>query len=287
MSVKARIKTIVFEYFVITGGATIISLGLVLFLAPAKIAPGGVSGLAIVLRHLWHLPMGVMMLVFNTPLFVLGIKVLGGKFGPRTLYAFIIVSLTTDLFDTVLKFKAATHNALLASIFGGVVLGLGLGIVFRFRGTTGGSDIVAQIINRYTNFSVGTAIMLVDFIIITIAGAVFQSINLALYGFISLYLSSKVVDLVIDGFDYARSFYIITEKQAAIIKAVTQEMNRGGTLLTGRGFYTGETRDTLFIVVTRKEVSTLRQLVKRVDPRAFIVIANVHEVLGYGFRPRV
>jgi len=287
MTGKARIKIIIFDYLVIAAGATIMSLGLVLFLAPARIAPGGVSGLAIVLRDLWNLPMGLMMLVFNIPLFILGLKLLGRKFGPRTLFAFIIVSLTTDIFDKVLHLEAATHNILLASIFGGVVLGLGLGIVFRFKGTTGGSDIVGQIINKYTNFSVGTGIMLVDFMIISIAGAAFQSINLALYGFISLYFSSKVVDLVIDGFDYARSFYIITEKQAAIIKAVTEEMNRGGTLLTGRGFYTGETRDTLFIVVTRKEVSTLRQLVKRVDPQAFMVIANVHEVLGYGFRPRV
>jgi len=284
---KQKIKTIVYEYFGLAFGSAIMSLGLVLFLIPGKIAPGGVSGIGIVLHYLFNLPVGVVMLLFNIPLFILGLKVLGKQFGPRTLFSFIFLSLITDFFDKVLHLGAATDNLLLTSIFGGILLGIGLGIVFRFKGTTGGSDIVGQIIHKYSNITVGTAILIVDFFIISFAGIAFKDINLALYGFISLYFSSKVLDVILDGFDYARSFYIISEKQDEIIEAITREMGRGGTEIYGRGFFTRKERNILFTVVTRKEVTYLRQLVKQIDPDSFVIIANIHEVLGEGFRPRV
>jgi len=284
---KQKIKTIVYEYFGLAFGSAIMSLGLVLFLIPGKIAPGGVSGIGIVLHYLFNLPVGVVMLLFNIPLFILGMKVLGKQFGPRTLFSFIFLSLITDFFDKVLHLGAATDNLLLTSIFGGILLGIGLGIVFRFKGTTGGSDIVGQIIHKYSNITVGTAILIVDFFIISFAGIAFKDINLALYGFISLYFSSKVLDVILDGFDYARSFYIISEKQDEIIEAITREMGRGGTEIYGRGFFTRKERNILFTVVTRKEVTYLRQLVKQIDPDSFVIISNIHEVLGEGFRPRV
>jgi len=284
---KQKIKAMVYEYVWLAVGSSIMSLGLVLFLIPGKIAPGGVSGIGIVLHHLFNLPVGLIMLLFNIPLFILGLKVLGKQFGPRTFFSFIFVSVTTDFFDEVLHLGAATENLLLTSIFGGILLGIGLGIVFRFKGTTGGSDIIGQIIHKYSNITVGTAILIVDFFIISFAGLAFHDVNLALYGFISLYFSSKVLDVILDGFDYARSFYIISEKQDAIIEAITKEMGRGGTEICGKGFYTRKERNILFTVVTRKEVATLRQLVKEIDPNSFVIIANVHEVLGEGFRPRV
>ncbi|MGC9364951.1 MAG: YitT family protein [Fidelibacterota bacterium] len=284
---KQKIKSIVFEYFGLTVGSIIMSLGLVLFLIPGKIAPGGVSGIGIVLHHLFNLPVGLTMLVFNIPLFVLGLKILGRQFGPRTFFSFVAVSISTDLFDKILHLGSATDNLLLTSIFGGILLGIGLGIVFRFKGTTGGSDIVGQIIHKYSNLTVGTAILIVDFFIISFAGFAFRDVNLALYGFISLYFSSKVLDVLLDGFDYARSFYIISDKQAEIIEAITKEMGRGGTEILGNGFYTRQERNILFTVVTRKEVATLRQIVRQIDPSSFVIIANVHEVLGEGFRPRI
>ncbi|MDO9548312.1 MAG: YitT family protein [Candidatus Marinimicrobia bacterium] len=284
---KQKIKTIVFEYVGLAIGSTIMALGLVLFLIPGRIAPGGVSGIGIVLHYLFNLPVGLIMLLFNIPLFILGLKVLGKQFGPRTFFAIIFVSLTTDFFDKILHLGAATENLLLTSIFGGILLGIGLGIVFRFKGTTGGSDIIGQIIHKYSNMTIGTAILIVDFFIISFAGLAFREVNLALYGFISLYFSSKVLDVILDGFDYARSFYIITEKQDEIIEAITQEMGRGGTEIFGDGFYTRKERNILFTVVTRKEVTTLRQIIQQIDPFAFVIIANVHEVIGEGFRPRV
>jgi len=284
---KQKMKSIVFEYIGLAVGSTIMSLGLVLFLIPGRIAPGGVSGIGIVLHYLFNLPVGLIMLLFNIPLFILGLKVLGTQFGPRTFFSIIFVSVTTDFFDKILHLGAATENLLLTSIFGGILLGIGLGIVFRFKGTTGGSDIIGQIIHKYSNMTIGTSILFVDFFIISFAGLAFHDVNLALYGFISLYFSSKVLDVILDGFDYARSFYIVTEKQDAIIEAITQEMGRGGTEIFGNGFYTRKERNILFTVVTRKEVATLRQIVQQIDPVAFVIIANVHEVIGEGFRPRV
>ncbi|MBU1635618.1 YitT family protein [bacterium] len=284
---KQKIKTIVFEYVGLAVGSTIMALGLVLFLIPGRIAPGGVSGIGIVLHYLFNLPVGLIMLLFNIPLFILGLKVLGKQFGPRTFFSFILVSLTTDVFDKILHLGAATENLLLTSIFGGILLGIGLGIVFRFKGTTGGSGIIGQIIHKYSNMTIGTSILIVDVFIISFAGLAFHDVNLALYGFISLYFSSKVLDVILDGFDYARSFYIISEKQDAIIEAIMQEMGRGGTEIFGNGFYTRQERNILFTVVTRKEVATLRQIIRQIDPDAFVIIANVHEVIGEGFRLRV
>ena len=286
MSRKQKIRITLRQYCGLLLGSLFMALGLVFFLIPLRIAPGGVSGIAIVLHHVFHLPVGIVMLIFNIPLFLIGIRVLGMHFAPRTLFSFTAVSLFTDFFDKILDVQAATSDPLLASIFGGVVLGIGLGVVFRFEGTTGGSDIIGQIIGKYTNFTVGTGILIIDFFVITVAGLAFHNVNLALYGFISLYFSSKVLDLILDVFDYARSFYIISEKQEQIIAAITSDMGRGGTELAGSGFYTRKARNVLFTVVERKEVSRVRQLVRRIDPRAFMIISNVHEVLGEGFRPR-
>lgn len=287
MAIKQKIKNIVFEYFGLTVGSAIMAMSLVFFLIPVKIAPGGVSGLAIVLHYLFNLPVGVVMLIFNVPLFFLGVKILGKQFGPRTFFSFVLFSLVTDFFDKVIHVTAATTDPLLASIFGGVVLGVGLGIVFRFKGTTGGSDIIGQIINKYSNVSVGTGILIVDFFVISFAGIAFQNVNQALYGIISLYFSSKILDLILDGIDYARSFYIISEKQDEIIDLITSEIGRGGTELSGQGLYTRKERNVLYTVVTRKEVATLRQEILKIDPSAFVIIANVHEVLGEGFRQRI
>ena len=287
MKIISFLKKSGIDYLMITFGSTLVALSLILFLVPAKIAPGGVSSIAMILFHLFKLPVGMVMLIFNIPLFIAGIKTLGKRFGPRTVYAFTMVSLIYEFFDKVCGLEAATTDKLLASVFGGIVLGFGLGIVFRSQGSTGGSDIVGQIIHKYTNVSVGIGIMMIDFIVISFAGFAFQDITLALYGFISLYASSKVVDITLDGFDYARSFYIISEKQNEIIRAITHDLNRGGTIIPGIGFYTRKARNILFIVVTRKEVETVRQTVKKIDPNAFVIISNVHEVLGEGFRPRV
>jgi uncharacterized membrane-anchored protein YitT (DUF2179 family) len=275
------------EYLAISFGAMLTALALILFLVPAKIAPGGVSGLGMIFYHSFGLPVGWTMLAFNIPLFILGVKVLGKQFGSRTAFAFSLVSIGYEFFDQVLNLQPATNDPLLSAVFGGIVLGIGLGIVFRAKGTTGGSDILGQVIHKFSNISIGIGILIVDFFVISFAGLAFHDVTLALYGFISLYASSKIIDIVMDGFDYARSLYIISDKQNEIIDVITNDMQRGGTLITGKGFFTGQERNILFTVVTRKEITTIHQIVKEIDPKAFIIISNVHEVLGEGFRPRI
>ncbi|MCF7886135.1 MAG: YitT family protein [Candidatus Marinimicrobia bacterium] len=281
------VKDFLIDYLAIALGTLIMALALVLFLSPSKIVFGGVGGIAIVIKQLWDFPLGITMILLNVPLFLIGLKLLGKSFGARTFYAFTLFAFFTDILDRGLELVPATDNILLASIFGGITLGLGLGIVFRFQGTTGGSDIVGQIIDKYTNLSIGTGIILTDFLIIISAGIIFGNINLALYGLISLYLSGQIIDMVINGLDYARSFYIITDQEEDIKQMVLDKMERGGTVMMGEGFYSEEKKNILFVVVTLKEVYALRQKVREIDPDAFIIIADVHEVLGHGFRPRI
>lgn len=283
---KTNIRKTILEYLYLALGSVIMAAGLYYFLIPAKIAPGGVSSIAMVTHHLLGWNVGIVMLALNIPLFLLGMKLLGKRFGPRTLFSFTLVSVFYDLMDRFIHVKPVAVEPLLAAIFGGIIIGFGLGIVFRAKGTTGGSDILGQIIHKYSNMSVGIAILCVDFFVILIAGSAFKDISLMLYGFISLYAASKVIDIVLDGFDYARSLYIISDKAHEIMQAVV-EKNRGGTMIHGTGFYTRKERNVLFTVVTRKEVAGVREMVKRIDADAFVIISNVHEVLGEGFRPRV
>lgn len=262
------------------------SLSLVWFLSPNKIAAGGVSGLAIVLHHLFNLPIGITMLIFNVPLFLLGIKYLGRRFGIRTIIGMVFFSFFTDFFDKIIGFQAVTNNSLLATLYGGLLMGIGLGIVFRARGSTGGSDIVAQIFSNKGIMSAGNTFILIDFFVIALAGISFQGIEYALWGFIALYVSSKIVDVVIAGLGYAKASYIISDKSHEIKNEIFKRMDRGVTLFKGKGGYSEEDKDIIFCIITRREISRLRNLVKQIDPDAFVIIQDVHEVLGKGFRPR-
>lgn len=262
------------------------SLSLVWFLSPNKIAAGGVSGLAIVLHHLFNMPIGATMLIFNVPLFLLGVKYLGKLFGIRTIIGMVLFSFFTDFFDKILKFSAVTDNPLLATLYGGLLMGIGLGIVFRARGSTGGSDIVAQIFSNKGIMSAGNTFILIDFFVIALAGISFQGIEYALWGFIALYVSSKIVDVVIAGLGYAKASYIISAKSKEIKDEILKKMDRGVTMLKGKGGYSEEDRDIILCILTKREVTRLRNLVKQIDPDAFVIIQDTYEVLGKGFRPR-
>ena len=166
------------------------------------------------------------------------------------------------------------------------MLGAGLGLVFRCGGSTGGSDVAGKIINRYTNLSIGSAILVVDFVVISLAGLAFGNFELALYGYLNLYIQIKVLDLVLEGVSYTRAVFIISEKAAEIGRAINNNLNRGATLLSGAGTYSSENRPVLFSVMSKKEIARVRMLVRALDPRAFVVITDVYEVQGEGFHPR-
>ena len=265
----------------ITVGAILTAIALNMFLIPNKVAAGGVSGMATVLHYLIGVPVGITMLALNVPLFLASIKVLGAKFGMRTLYGAAILSVVIDL--TAPFTPVLTHDLLLSSLYGGVLSGVGMGLVFRFGGTTAGTDLLAAIINRLTGVSVGQALLAVDFFVIASAGVAFASAELSLYALISLWLTSYIIDLIQEGPSTAKAFFIMSEKSEDVGERIMSELGRGVTFFQSKGGYTGQARDVLFCVVSTSEVVRLKELVSGIDPRAFVIVADTHEVMGEGF----
>ena len=304
-------KQIIIDYIFLTIGAMLMAIGIGVFLVDSHVVPGGVSGLAMAIHYLSNnkLPVGMLMWVLNIPLFIWGIIELGKKFGVRTFYGFTLSSFFIDFFRgdipgfSYIKLNhlpaiedIAAHDFFFLVLLGAVLLGAGLGIIFKFKGTTAGSDIVAAILHKRFGIKPGQAIMLIDFFVISLAGIVIAvkdlspdkpAMALTLYALFLLFISSHLVDLVIDGFDYARMAYIISNKSDEIGSMIINEFGRGATSFDAKGLYTNIERDVIMTVITVKEVSELISCVKKIDSKAFIIINNVHEVLGEGFRRRI
>lgn len=275
-----KLKQRILEYGQISVGSFVAALGLTMFLVPNMVAAGGVSGLATVIHYVYELPVGWVMLAFNIPLFILGVFFMGKGFGSKSLVGAALMSVFTEL---TRNFPVPTHDLLLSSVYGGVVLGLGLGIVFRARGSTGGSDLTAMLLNYFVpSVSIGQGILLVDFFVIILEGIVFDW-ELAMYSWIALFISSKVIDLVQEGFNYAKAVIIISDHGENICQKILEEMVRGVTLLNAKGAYTLQDKNVLLCVITRMELTRLKNIVHDVDPRAFVIVHDVHEVLGEGF----
>ncbi len=268
-------------------GVIFYSLSYAIFLIPHNIVPGGISGFAIVLHILLQTPVGVMVIILNIPLFILAVRILGFSLGAKSVVVIIVTNLLIDFLTYSVKIPSPTNNVILAAIYGGVMLGLGLGLIFRGGANTGGTDIIGQILNRFTNFSVGIWILIVDTLIITIAGFATSSIELALLGYLSLFLSTRVIDLILEGFDYARAVFVISDDVDKIVEGVYQKIGRGVTVLDGFSPYTKAKRQVIMCVITKQETESFKRLVKGIDKDAFVILTNVYEVLGYGFRPRV
>jgi uncharacterized membrane-anchored protein YitT (DUF2179 family) len=301
----------IIDYFFICIGAAIMALGIGIFLVDAKVVPGGVSGLSMAIHYLSNntIPVGISIWVLNIPLYIWGIKVLGKQFGVRTFVGFTLNSFFIDFFrgdfpglhfvrlqDTATIRGLYENDFLFLILIGAALLGMGLGIIFKFKGTTAGSDIVAAIMQKKYGIKPGMAIMITDFCVIAVAGLIIEfkdlsvdrtALTLTLYALFLLFVSSRIVDAIIDGFDYARVAYIISDKHEEIGLKIMNTMSRGATALKSRGLYRNVEREILFTIITLKELSTLTEMIKEIDPDAFIIINNVHEVLGNGFRRRI
>ncbi len=262
-------------------GSLVTAGGLVFFLIPNKIAAGGVSGLSTVIYYLTGLPVGFTMLVINIPLFLTSLRKLGLKFGMKTLFGTIMLSVFTDGLTPIVT--PLTHDPLLASIYGGVVAGTGLGIVFRFGGTTGGTDLAAQLIHKYLKVSIGQSLLLIDAMVIVLAAVAFD-VELALYALIGLFATTKMIDLIQEGVGYAKAAFIISDHPDLLGQAIINKLDRGATALHGQGVYSGNEKDVLLVVLSRSEVARIKDIVHGIDPRAFVIVTNVHEVLGEGFK---
>lgn len=268
------------RYIGVLVGSAILAIALDAFTVPNRIAAGGVSGLATILYHQFGWPVGVTMLATNIPLFAFGTRVLGAQFGILSFVGAIASSLFVDLFAPFLP--PLTTDPLLASIYGGVITGLGIGITFRYGGSTGGTDIAARLLHHVSRMGIGNAFIVLDGFVILAAAFAFNA-ELALYAFLSLVIASKTLDLMQGSGPYAKGAVIITEKAEAVGKAIMERLDRGVTMFQGQGVFSGKERPALFVVVHRPQIHELNTLVREIDDKAFMVITDVADVLGEGF----
>ena len=269
------------DYLGITIGAVITAVSLNMFLIPNKVAAGGVSGLATVLHHLLAWPVGLIMLAFNIPLFIAGIKIMGARYGINTLFGAGILAVAVDV--TAPFTPILTNDLLLSSLYGGVVGGIGLGLVFRSKGNTAGTALAAVILNKLLGIRIGQAMMAADFFVIIFAGVAFKSPELALYALISMFVTGQIIDLVQEGPSSSKAFFVMSNQPAQVSEAILTELDRGVTLFEVKGGYTGQSREMLLCVVSTSEVTQLKELIYEIDPKAFVIVTSAHEVLGEGF----
>ena len=274
------------DYMMILIGVSLTALSLVWLQIPNKIAAGGVSGLATITYYLWGWPVSWVMLMLNLPLFLACLWTFGSRYGAKSLFGAAFISIMIEFWQTVAKLEPLTTNPFLASIYGAVIAGIGMGLAFRFGGNTGGTDLAAQLLKRFTGISVGTGLLMFDGAVIVLAGVVFHSTELALFAIITLFVTSKTIDGVLEGFGYAKAAFIISDHAEVIAPMILSELGRGATGLTGRGFYSMQKKEVILCVISRAEMAKLKEIVKGVDPRAFIIISDVREVLGEGFQEK-
>jgi uncharacterized membrane-anchored protein YitT (DUF2179 family) len=272
------------DYALLTIGAALLAINIDLFLIPNKIVSGGATGIATVLHIQFGLPTGVIVLLINLPLFVLGFRYAGGmRFAIRTVYATVLMSVLTDLFVPWIATIPSITQPLLFTLYGGLLDGIGVGLVFRGQGTTGGTDVVARLLNRRRGVPLGQTILVVNSAVLILAVMAF-GLEPAMYALILTFVAARVVDVVQGEADYNRTAVIISAQAYAIKAAILSELERGVTLWSGRGGYTERDLEVVYCVVARTEISILKRLIRSIDPRAFVVIADASEVLGEGFR---
>lgn len=271
------------EVLILIAGCLLMSVALNLFFDPHAIAPGGLTGFAIVVNAIVDIPLWIINLVLNVPIFICAYKILTKKDCIKTILGILFLTITLNVTQNLAIFNV-TEDVFLAIISGSFLMGLGLGLIFRINGTTGGTDLIGLLLNKYfPSVSVPILMGIVDAIVVILSGIVNKEIEIALYSAISLYIIVKVSDIVIQGFDYSKSFTIISDKSDEIKDKIMEELERGATILKGEGAYTGNDKKILLVVVMKKEVVELKKLVKEIDKDAFVIITDIHEALGNGF----
>ena len=284
ISLTAPKRSDVRDYGLLVLGAIVQAASMVLFYIPGLIASGGVSGLAQVLNHQTGLPIGVMVLVMNAPLFVLGWRNLGGRrFFARTVFTVALYSLLVDLGLTFIH-VGPTRDPMLNALYGGVVGGVGMGLTFLGQGTAGGTDILARILARLRGIPLSQSYLFTDALVILLGGFVFGW-ERALYATLALYIGGVAAEVVTEGSNIVRTAIIVSDRPREVADAILHEMERGVTGLHGEGMYTHLDRTVLYVVVSRSEVTRLKAIIHEIDPRAFVVIGQASEALGEGFRP--
>ena len=285
---KNNPKEIVKDYGLIILGTFIMAVGLVIFIAPLKLAPGGVYGIAIILHHLFGYPIGWTGIALDIPLLIIGTFWLGPKFGLKTVVGIVSLSLSITLVENLYGYEpliADTSADFIMALFGGVSTGLGLGLVFKTRATSGGTDIIATIASKYfRHIPIGTLLIIVDSSIVLVALAIFQDWRIPLYSWLVIYVTGIVADKVIAGFASAKSIFIISEHYEEIRDRIMKDLDRGGTFLKGEGMYNHREKKIIYTAVSRKQLPQLLYFVHEIDPKAFISVLDASSTLGEGFQ---
>ncbi|MGE4584507.1 MAG: YitT family protein [Sphaerochaeta sp.] len=288
---EPKFKRLTREALYLFGGTALAGFAIAAFITPAKIASGGVNGIATITYHLTGWDTGLVMLLISFPLFLIGMSIFGGTYGFKSLAGTLLLSFWVSLFGQLTHYQGFLPyvdrmDTLLSAIFGGVLLGSGIGIVMRSGANTGGTDILAQILARFTPLAMGTALFLCDATVIVL-GAVVFGFERALFAVITLYLSGQMVNYMVMnlGTKYAKTAYIVSEKHEVIGKRIITELHHGGTLITGVGIFTGRQRPILMAVVHNQQINHLTQIVHEEDPKAFMFVHETYQALGEGFVP--
>ena len=299
-SSKRKLLINIRDYTGIIIGSIIFGISYAWFLIPFKVSPGGVGGIAQVIHYFLGIPAGISMLIINIPLFVIAWFFLGKQFGVKSFFGMFMGSIFIDLMNPELMYKnfpvlrdfintqywAFTDSILLASIAGSVLLGFSLGVIFKFRGSTGGTDIPVAMLKQYSGMSIGTGYWIIETLIIFSIGIAFKDLNLVIWGYLNLFITTQIVDITAEGIPYTKGAYIMSKFEDNIKERIISELDRGITVFHSEGGYSGEKQNVLFVVVNRRQITSLRRLVKEEDPKAFMVLVDVNDVMGDGFKTR-
>lgn len=279
---KQKITEVIKDYVIITLGLLVFTAGWVLFLIPAEITGGGISGVAVVIFYATKIPVSVSFLAINVVLVLVAIKILGANFGIKTIYSIGVLTLFFAVFQNVLK-EPIVDDTFLSAVLGGMAGGIGLGTVFSRGGSTGGTDIFAMIVNKYRNISPGRIILYCDVLIIASSYFVFQSPEKLVYGYVSMWVVSYSLDSFLSGANRSAQMFIFSKKYEEIADFINNEAIRGVTVLDGTGWYTKENTKVVMSVVRKRETSSIFRKIKEIDPEAFISMGSVMGVYGQGF----
>ncbi|NEW06255.1 YitT family protein [Paenibacillus sp. SYP-B3998] len=278
MTKSTLLRRSVFLFF----GAVLMSVGLEIFLVPNRIIDGGITGISIILSYLTHVQVGIFLTILNLPFLYIGYKMIGKTFALSTFFAILVMSIGTALLHPV---PPLTIDPLLAAVFGGIILGIGVGMVIRFGGSLDGTEIVAILVSKKIPFSVGEIVMFFNLFILGSAGFVY-SWDRAMYSLIAYFIAYKMIDVTIEGFDESKSVWIISDSFRSIGEAILDRLGRGVTYLEGEGGFSGDTKKVIFCVITRLEEAKLKSIVEELDPGAFLAVGNIHDVKGGRFKKR-
>lgn len=287
-------KNWIINYSMVLCGAFILASSFVFFITPYKIVPGGVYGLSIIIHYLTKgvfsfapegLPVGTMGLILDIPLTIVGMRILGHNFGIKNIFGLVMSSVFIDSITLYWGYKPLVENdALLSSIFGGVLFGVGMGIIFKAKGATGGTDTLAMIIAKYTRAPLGQLLIYIDSVVVLIGLIAFRDWKIPLYSWIVIFITGKVIDYIMQGASYDKTVFIISEKYEEIRHKILYDIERGGTMFRAEGMYEGKEKRIIFCNLNRRELAILQEYINEIDPDAFLTVMDANEVIGNGFK---